>query len=73
MEKETHTMSDLNKEQAAPEKKKVSLEEAIKQKLASKKQNQGAGKAGLGPVKTAGSMKSQQTKKRNNQRKRTGV
>lgn len=68
-------MSNLDKEQEAkaPEKKKMSLEEAIKQKLASKKQNQTAGKAGSNPVKMTQSMKSQQTKKRNNQRKRTGV
>ncbi|MFD3448117.1 hypothetical protein ACFDTO_26340 [Microbacteriaceae bacterium 4G12] len=64
-----------NKEQthAAPERKKISLEEAIKQKLASKKQGQANGKLANSLVKTTKSMKSQQTKKANNQRKRTGV
>ncbi|WP_078411631.1 hypothetical protein [Priestia abyssalis] len=68
-------MSNLDKEQElkAPEKKKVNLEEAIKQKLASKKQNQATGRNESNPVKMTQSMKSQQTKKRNNQRKRTGV
>ncbi|HWO96669.1 MAG TPA: hypothetical protein VNM45_10090 [Bacillus sp. (in: firmicutes)] len=68
-------MSNVDKEQEpkVPEKKKMSLEEAIKQKLANKKQNQAAGRTGTTPVKMTQSMKSQQTKKRNNQRKRTGV
>ncbi|WCK56599.1 hypothetical protein PP175_12190 [Aneurinibacillus sp. Ricciae_BoGa-3] len=53
--------------------KKISLQEAIKQRLAEKKQSQGADisanklKAGNQKVK------SQQTKKANNQRRRTGV
>lgn len=65
-------MSNLeNNEQVA--KKKVSLEEAMKQVLANKKQGQAAGKAGSGPVKSTKAMKSQQTKKPNNQRRRTGV
>ncbi|WP_179295374.1 hypothetical protein [Bacillus sp. FJAT-45350] len=54
------------------EKKKVSLQEAIKQKLAEKKQAQAAGKAN-GWVSSNQTMKSQQTKKSNNQRKRRGV
>ncbi|MFC3883598.1 hypothetical protein ACFOU2_08780 [Bacillus songklensis] len=69
-------MSNLKiKEQGtkASERKKVSLEEAIRQKLASKKQNQSTGRCAASPVKTTQTMKSQQTKKRNNQRKRTGV
>jgi hypothetical protein len=53
--------------------KKISLEEAIRQKLANKKQNQPTGKMSSGPVKNLQTMQSQQTKKRNNQRKRTGV
>lgn len=64
-----------NTEQApTPEKKKISLQEAIKQKLANKKQNQSNRKSVTNnPQKNAPVMKSQQTKKRNNQRKRTGV
>lgn len=60
-----------NNEQAAP--KKVSLQEAMKQMLANKKQGQATGKAGNGLVKNTKTMKSQQTKKPNNQRRRTGV
>ncbi|MCD7034023.1 hypothetical protein LRR81_07215 [Metabacillus sp. GX 13764] len=53
------------------QKKKMTLEEAVKAKLASKKQEQG--KASHGIVKTAKKLQSQQTKKINNQRKRMGV
>lgn len=53
--------------------KKISLAEAIKQKLASKKQEQSNGGFLANSVKTNPNMKSQQTKKRNNQRRRTGV
>ena len=53
--------------------KKVSLQEAIKQKLASKKQvNQTASHANS-PVKKTKELQSQLTKKPNNQRKRMGV
>lgn len=60
-----------NNEQAAP--KKVSLQEAMKQMLANKKQGQATEKTGNGLVKSTKTMKSQQTKKTNNQRRRTGV
>ncbi|MBM7703410.1 hypothetical protein [Metabacillus iocasae] len=53
------------------EKKKISLQEAMKQKLASKQQNQASNQHGL--VKSTQQLKSQQTKKTNNQRKRMGV
>jgi hypothetical protein len=56
------------------EPKKISLAEAMKQKLAQKKQDQSKEKNH--PKKPAGStpvMKSQQTKKANNQSRRTGV
>lgn len=68
-------MSNLgNNEQDAktPERKKITLEEAIKQKLASKKQQQSLGRSAANSVKIQ-NMKSQQTKKSNNQRRRTGV
>lgn len=55
------------------ERKKISLKEAMKQQLESKKQNQSGGKFNNSPVKSAKTLKSQQTKKTNNQRKRTGV
>ncbi|GAA3317170.1 hypothetical protein GCM10020331_015150 [Ectobacillus funiculus] len=56
-------MSNLeNNEQAAP--KKVSLQEAMKQMLANKKQGQATGKTDNGLVKkNTKAMKSQQTKK----------
>jgi hypothetical protein len=53
--------------------KKVSLQEAIKQKLATKKQSSQASSLGNGPVKKTKELQSQLTKKPNNQRKRTGV
>jgi hypothetical protein len=54
------------------EKKKVSLQEAIKQQLANKK-SQASHKGNSNWSNTTQSMKSQQTKKINNQRKRQGV
>lgn len=71
------TNSDLeNNEQEQdtkiPEKKKVSLQEAIKQKLANKKQEKSTEKPTSHHEQTK-KMKSQQTKKRNNQSRRTGV
>lgn len=53
--------------------KKMSLQEAIKQKLASQKQKQTHSGLATGPVTKTQKMKSQLTKKPNNQRKRTGV
>lgn len=55
------------------DKKKIGLEEAIKQKLASKKQQHSPEKTNTNLVKSTKKLKSQQTKKVNNQRKRTGV
>ncbi|MBO9131212.1 hypothetical protein [Bacillus sp. 165] len=69
-------MSDIEKNAQnanSPEKKKISLEEVMRQKLASKKQGNATGKTtghSNGAVK---GMKSQQTKKTNNQRRRTGI
>ena len=54
-------------------KKKISLQEAMKQQLANKKQQAQSGKAMLGGNQKMQKMNSQQTKKPNNQRKRTGV
>jgi hypothetical protein len=66
------TMTNHEKDQnQQPERKKVSLQDAIKQKLAQKKQdannNSGFSKAGNQPH-----MKSQTNKKVNTQRRRTG-
>lgn len=55
------------------EKKKVSLAEAMKQKLAQKQQQASNGKLENGLVKKTQPLKSQLTKKPNNQRKRMGV
>lgn len=55
------------------EKKKISLQDAIKQKLASKSHNQSNGRKSNQLLNTTPVMKSQQTKKINNQRKRMGV
>ena len=53
--------------------KKISLKEAMKQQLMNKKQGQSGGTFNNAPVKFTKALKSQQTKKTNNQRKRTGV
>lgn len=53
--------------------KKMTLEEAIKQKLASKKQAQANGSGSLKGSNQTKNMKSQVTKKTNNQRRRMGV
>lgn len=55
------------------EKKKVNLAEAMKQKLAQKQQQTSNGKFENGIVKKTQPLKSQLTKKPNNQRKRMGV
>jgi hypothetical protein len=68
------TNSENNEQDAKThEIKKISLADAVKQKLASKKQGQSNGGFLANSVKTNPNMKSQQTKKRNNQRRRTGV
>lgn len=54
------------------EPKKMSLQEAIKQKLASKKQEQAQARLTGNPMKQQ-KMKDQLTKRPNNQRRRTGV
>ncbi|WEK53520.1 MAG: hypothetical protein P0Y55_13140 [Candidatus Cohnella colombiensis] len=56
------------------EPKKISLAEAMKQRLAQKKQEQSAGKAQKDQMDTGvKAMKSQIKKRPNNQKKRTGV
>lgn len=54
-------------------KKKMSLQEAIKLQLENKKTQSSAGTSNTNPLQTTKKMKSQQTKKTNNQRRRTGV
>lgn len=53
--------------------KKMSLAEAVKQKLAQKQAGTSQKAKEKGVVKTAKPLKNQLTKKPNNQRKRTGV
>lgn len=55
------------------EKKKISLQDAIQQKLNQKRQEQSNKNNIKGPVQNGPKMRSQQTKKSNNQRRRTGV
>jgi len=55
-----------------PNKKKLNLQEMINQKLATKKQGSHTNGTSHYSTETK-SLKSQQTKKTNNQRKRTGV
>ncbi|REE66960.1 hypothetical protein A8990_14612 [Paenibacillus taihuensis] len=68
-------MSEKETSPEVQEPKKVSLAEAVKQKLAQKKQEQanGAGKQKHGPGGNQQTMKSQNHKKVNNQRKKMGV
>jgi len=56
----------------APERKKISLKEAMAQKLASKKQEQAAGKPSAKSGKNNTNMKSQLTKKTSTQRRKLG-
>lgn len=63
-------MSENNEIKNEP--KKVSLQELMKQKLASKKQQQTSNNNGVNAVKDM-TKKNQITKKPNNQRKRMGV
>ncbi|OIJ12011.1 hypothetical protein BKP37_14625 [Anaerobacillus alkalilacustris] len=60
-------------DQDQPNKKKISLHEAIQQQLANKKAKQTQNKENNKWSNTNQTMKSQQTKKINNQRKRQGV
>jgi hypothetical protein len=56
------------------EKKKISLQDAIKQQLANKKQSNESGKGSNNAAGTSSpKMKSQHTKKPNNQRRKTGA
>jgi len=56
----------------APERKKISLKEAMAQKLASKKQEQASGKHSANSGKNNTNMKSQLAKKPNTQRRKLG-
>lgn len=58
---------------ASTEKKKINLQDAIKQKLAAKKQGFSNNNNSANYSTATKGMKSQLTKKTNNQRKRTGV
>ncbi|MEI7027756.1 hypothetical protein [Paenibacillus sp. y28] len=60
-------------QQQAPERKKVSLADAVKQKLAAKNQQPAKGKQSAFTGESVPQMKSQINKKPNNQRKRMGV
>jgi hypothetical protein len=53
--------------------KKITLEEAIKRKLAQKKEQQSGNKQTNQHSTSVQAMKHQQTKKSNNQKRRTGV
>ncbi|AJY74386.1 hypothetical protein [Paenibacillus beijingensis] len=65
---------DVSSSAAAGEPRKVSLAEAVKRKLEQKKQQQAVGRNSVGHHDTGTkAMKSQMTKKPNNQRKRMGV
>lgn len=54
-------------------KKKMSLQEAIKQQLENKKKNAAGGNSNANQVDQTKKMKSQQTKKVSNQRRKMGV
>lgn len=54
-------------------KKKMSLQEAIKQQLENKKKNAGESKSNSNHTEKAAKMKSQMTKKVSNQRRKMGV
>ncbi len=65
------TMTEQNSTETP--KKKISLQEAIKQQLENKKKQALSEKQAKHHSHATKQMKSQQTKKQNNQRKRTGV
>ncbi|USB32632.1 hypothetical protein [Paenibacillus sp. YPG26] len=54
------------------EPKKIDLAEAMRLKLQQKKQNQASNKQGQNGLQSTKTLKSQNTKKPNNQRRRTG-
>ncbi|WP_433944111.1 hypothetical protein [Paenibacillus sp. SN-8-1] len=60
-------MTEENKEP-----KKIDLAEAMRLKLQQKKQNQASNKQGQSNIHSTKTLKSQNTKKPNNQRRRTG-
>ncbi|PLR80990.1 hypothetical protein CVD25_07080 [Bacillus canaveralius] len=67
-------MSDANEiNQAEPQKKKVSLQEAIKQQLEAKKNQAADNKLNGNNSQSTKRMKSQQTKKVSNTRRKMGV
>lgn len=72
---EEKSVSDMNDKQTREQegKKKISLQEAMKQQLANKAQQGQGGKASMSGNQKMQKMKSQLTKKPNNQRKRMGV
>jgi len=63
-------MSEANHEEP---KKKISLQEAMKQQLENKKNKAGAGVSTSSTTQSAKKMKSQQTKKVSNTRRKMGV
>jgi hypothetical protein len=66
-------MTMTNNEQTSGDRKKISLQEAMKQQLANKKAKQTSANSAGNWNNSNQTMKSQQTKKINNQRKRQGV
>lgn len=66
-------MENKHSEQLEPTKKKISLQEAMKQQLENKRKHSAGSKTSTNTLPTTKKMKSQQTKKTNNQRRRTGV
>lgn len=64
-------MTENNQSQAP--KKKISLQEAMKQQLENKKNQTSAGKGKVGADLSINKMKSQQTKKPSNTRRKMGV
>ena len=65
-------MSNNNDQTIQPEKKKISLQEAMKQQLAKKKEAQGNGKQANNGLASNQRMQSQQTKKPSNTRRKMG-
>jgi len=68
---EEYTMTE-NQQPDAP-KKKISLQEAVKQQLENKKNKASAGKGKMKADLSSQKMKSQQTKKASNTRRKMGV
>ncbi len=67
-----YIMSNNNDQTIQPEKKKISLQEAMKQQLAKKKEAQGKGKQANNGQASNQRMQSQQTKKPSNTRRKMG-